>query len=112
MIDLEKMAKEHEKLFPKADLASQVIKLEEELNEVGEAKDEDHVIRELADCVICCAGMYRFAPKTAELLDGAIGTASRKYVDEEVERKWRINLKRTWEWNGKTYKHKGKDGNE
>ena len=41
MIDLEKMSKEHEKLFPKADLASQVWKLEEEIKE-GRACYADH----------------------------------------------------------------------
>lgn len=33
MIDLEKMAKEHEKLFPNATAESQLWKLEEEINE-------------------------------------------------------------------------------
>ena len=26
-------------------------------------------------------------------------------VDKEVNRKWQINLKRKWAWNGKTYHH-------
>lgn len=112
MIDFKKLSKEHESLFPKADLQSQVIKLEEELGEVSEAKTEEQVIKELADCIICCIGMYRFAPKTAELLDSVIGQASKPTIEEAVRRKWKINLGRTWEWNGKTYKHKGKDGEE
>ena len=38
MIDIKEMSKQHEQLFPLADLASQVLKLEEELSEVKEAK--------------------------------------------------------------------------
>ena len=33
-------------------------------------------------------------------------------VTSEVIRKWEVNKSRKWEWNGKTYKHIGKDGNE
>ncbi len=53
MIDLEKMAKQHEKLFERCDLKN---------------IDKD-------------------------------------YIEKEVNRKWQINLKRKWEWNGKTYHH-------
>lgn len=112
MIDFKKLSKEHEKLFPLADLSSQVIKLEEELSEVEEAKTEEQIIKELADCVICCIGMYRFAPRVAELLENTIGQASKPTIEEAVRRKWKVNMGRTWVWNGKTYKHKGKDGNE
>lgn len=112
MIDIEEMSKQHEQLFPKADLASQVLKLEEELNEVAVAKTDQQVIKELADCIICCAGMYRFVPITAKFLSDEIGIAVKPAVEEEVNRKWAINLNRKWEWNGKVYKHVGKDGNE
>ena len=30
-------------------------------------------------------------------------------VEKEVNRKWQINLKRKWVWNGKTYHHVGDD---
>ena len=39
MIDLEKMAKEHEQLFPMASLESQVWKMEEEIKEYKEATE-------------------------------------------------------------------------
>lgn len=112
MIDIKEMSKQHEQLFPLADLASQVLKLEEELSEVTEAKTDEQVIKELADCIICCIGMYRFVPITAGFLATEIGSAVKPAVEAEVERKWKVNLNRKWEWNGKVYKHVGKDGNE
>ena len=113
MIDLEKMAKEHEKLFPKASLESQVWKLEEELNEFFNA-NKDEKIKELADIYIVCIGIYRFTPTVAnEFLEGlTCMDYNWSLVEEEVNRKWQVNLNRKWEWNGKTYKHVGKDGNE
>ena len=109
MIDLEKMAKEHEQLFPKASLESQVWKMEEELKEYEEAEDGLQQRKERADILIVCAGLYRWCPILAtniayDFYDDKAG--------EEVNRKWQVNLNRKWEWNGKTYKHIGKDGNE
>lgn len=115
MIDLEKMSKEHEELFPKADLASQVIKLEEEISEYKEATELYQEVKELADCFIVCIGIYRFTPVVAkQIIQGLIDSSdiNLEAVEREVERKWQINLKRTWEWNGETYHHVGTDGNE
>ena len=117
MIDLEKMAKEHERLFPNASLESQVWKLEEEIEEFYNAKTEEERIKEKADIYIVCGGLCRWLPKTAhnirfyyEIIDLPLHIEEK--VENEVNRKWQINLKRKWEWNGKTYKHVGKDGNE
>ena len=118
---LEQGAKRHEKLFPKADLASQVLKLEEELQELAEAPTADKAVNELADCLICCQGIYRFAPRVADLivheafenshwkLTGLLAKAI-----EYVEKKWKINEAREWIFDEvtKKYKHKGKDGHE
>lgn len=69
------------------------------------------VQKELADIAIVCAGIYRFDQHEALRL------MSRAYMaceilgfkmsdlDKEVNRKWQINLKRKWKWNGKTYHH-------
>lgn len=115
MIDLEKMAKEHEQLFPMASLESQVWKMEEEIKEYKEATELYQSIRELADCFIVCIGIYRFVPVFAkELMKGLVDDSdlNLEAVEAEVNRKWQVNLNRKWEWNGKTYKHIGKDGNE
>lgn len=102
MIDLEKMAKEHEALFPNADLQSQVIKLEEELNELHNAVEFADIIKEKADVIIVCIGIYRFCPAVASYL---LPTGLSEIEEKEVNRKWQVNLKRKWVWNGKTYHH-------
>lgn len=112
MIDLEKMAKEHEKLFPKASLESQIWKLEEEILEFEDAKTLSENIKELADIQIVCAGLYRWCPSLAIIISKLYSLIDNDAVEAEVNRKWQINLNRKWEWNGKTYKHVGKDGNE
>lgn len=106
MIDLEKMAKQHEKLFPNATLESQIAKMEEEIEEFGNAKTVEEQRQELADVIIVCAGLYRWCRLTAQYL--ALHFLEFDYndtIEEEVNRKWQINLKRKWEWNGKTYHH-------
>lgn len=110
MIDLEKMSKEHEKLFPKATLESQVWKLEEELKEFWDAPKMNK-IKELADVVIVLGGLYRWCPTVAfDFFDVFTGMDYNWWlVEQEVNRKWQINLKRKWEWNGKTYHHIGED---
>lgn len=116
MIDLEKMSKEHETLFPNATAESQFVKLEEEKAECREAYIK--YIKELSDVLIVCAGIYRFDQKKAIEESNAVCNICMlmdidvKDVETEVNRKWKVNLGRKWEWNGKTYKHVGKDGNE
>lgn len=113
MIDLEKMAKEHEKLFERADFQSQLEKLKEEKSEVQEAYRQ--YCKELADVIIVCAGIYRFDPEKAKeeamRIDDIcyLKNIDKDYIEKEVNRKWKINLKRKWAWNGKTYHHVGDD---
>lgn len=113
MIDLEKMAKEHEKLFERADFQSQLEKLKEEKGEVQEAYKQ--YCKELADVIIVCAGIYRFDPKKAIEEKNAVYNIcvfmdiDWEDIEKEVNRKWQINLKRKWAWNGKTYHHVGDD---
>lgn len=52
---------EHKKLFPLADLQGQVMKLDEELDEYLKATTMEEKIKELADCIICCIGIFRWA---------------------------------------------------
>ncbi|MBQ7659855.1 MAG: hypothetical protein IJS26_03835 [Alphaproteobacteria bacterium] len=106
MIDLEKMAEAHKRLFPKTTLESQVWKLEEELKELHSAIEFADIIKEKADVIIVCIGIYRFAPAVASYL---LPTSLSELEEQEVNRKWQINLKRKWVWNGKTYHHEGND---
>ena len=112
IIDIEKINKEHEALFPLADLDSQLEKLEEETKESHEAMN--HLIEELADRVIVGCGIYRFDKKLASGDLNVVYAIAKRFdilpeLEQEVNRKWQINLKRKWEWNGKTYHHVGED---
>lgn len=112
-MNIEELSKEHEQLFPNASPESQFWKLEEEINEFEQAKTFEQKIKELADIRIVCAGLYRFFPKTAKaVMISYYDVIDEDDVQSEVNRKWSINKSRKWEWNGKTYKHVGKDGNE
>lgn len=102
MIDLEKMAEAHKKLFPNATLESQVWKLEEEIKEFDNAQSYGERLKERADIQIVCGGLYRWCPVLADSISDYFWWNG---VEQEVNRKWQINLKRKWEWNGKTYHH-------
>lgn len=114
-MDIEKYSKLHKKLFPNATPESQLWKLEEEIQELKEAKKYAEQIKEVSDVMIVCCGLYRWFPLTARAV--ALRYYDRDFYDtdlieQEVERKWKVNESRKWIWNGKTYKHEGKDGNE
>lgn len=115
MIDVEKISKEHAELFPRADAESQLVKLEEEIREVKEAKTIDKIIREYADVAIVCIGLYRWYPQFSMMMLHLLKLENYfnwDKIEDEIVRKWEVNMNRPWVWNGKTYKHKNKDGNE
>ena len=108
MSNLIQKIEEHKKLFPLADLSGQLLKLEEELSEVNAAENLKHKIDEIADCIICSIGIYRFAPQTAHFIIKSIMMQNDEYIPEiydAVERKWQINLKRKWEYKNGRYHH-------
>ena len=113
MIDLEKMAEQHKQLFPNATAESQFYKMEEEIEEFKNAETSEEQIKEIADILIVCGGLYRWFPQTAESIYLRYwfwtNEDNRYWLEQEVNRKWQINLKRKWEWNGKTYHHVGDD---
>lgn len=119
MINVEKISKEHADLFLLADAESQLVKLEEEIQELIAAKhNPEQVIKELADILIVCCGLNRWHPLVATVIinfymrDCEMHGIDRDLIFKEVERKWNVDQLREWVWDGKTYKHKGKDGNE
>ena len=114
MIDLEKMAEQHKQLFPNATAESQFYKMEEEIEELSKTKSREEHIKETADVYIVCAGLYRWFPRTAisiylNYYQSQMPLCIEEEVEAEVNRKWQINLKRKWAWNGKTYHHVGDD---
>lgn len=111
---LKKISIEHEKLFPNADIGSQTDKLEEELTELEQTKGSYEAINELADCFICCAGMYRFAPQVALLCISGINNTVEELGYKTVflkcvEAKWEFNKTRKWEFKDGKYHHTGTD---
>lgn len=111
---LKKISKEHEELFPLADLGSQTAKLEEELKEIESVTGYYNTINEIADCFIVCCGIYRFAPKVALLNASSIlATAEqfgiRSVLLKSVEAKWEFNKKRKWKFENGIYHHIGED---
>lgn len=108
MSTLQQKIEEHKKLFPLANLRGQLMKLEEELNEVETAETLQDRIEEIADCIICCIGIYRFAPAVARFIIKMIAIESDAYLPEiydAVENKWKINLSRKWEFKNGKYHH-------
>lgn len=127
MIEFDRMAKSHEKLFPRADLESQIVKLEEEIKEFEEAEKQNNskqMLKELADAGIVCVGIYRFTPEVAKALYRLFneeyfirhadyyGSTNQFDFENEINHKWEVNESRTWEWTGTTYHHVNKDGEE
>jgi hypothetical protein len=104
---LKQIAQEHEVLFPKATLETQIEKLAEEFEEKENAEDEEQMIQEQADCLICLAGIYRFSPKIekalAKILPNVItmGSTTRR----AAIRKWEVNKTRKWDFCEKTGKY-------
>lgn len=108
-IDFLSKVEEHKKLFPLADLNGQVLKLNEELDEFLLATTDEERVKELADCIICCIGIFRWATLVARSYIVMIFEKKKDKIKEildEVNHKWEINLNRTWEYKNGYYHHK------
>lgn len=107
--------KQHANLFPLATPESQLLKLEEEIHELYETQSEEEEIKEAADVIIVILGLKRWHPELSDLLLEMFlvkldyNEIQLDKLWDEVDRKWQINLSRTWKWNGKTYHHEGND---
>lgn len=103
---------EHEELFPKATLETQMLKLEEELTECVTAEDMQSLEKELGDCVLVCCGIYRFAPKVALLILCELENTAEYFgidLKRAADKKWEVNKKRTWNIENGIYHHEGAD---
>lgn len=117
---LKNLSEKHAALFPAATAKSQMVKFEEETCEQKQATDYEHRKNELADCLIVCAGLYRFYPNLAERAAlglyylGDVWNMSVHTLQTAACEKWRINERRQWRWDDTTgtYKHIGTDGHE
>lgn len=112
------LSKQHAKLFPLADLNGQLTKYDEEMEELNKAKSKAKQTIELADCYICCAGMYRFDKEIAEnnlaIIQLMAETLGIDWLDilKTAVKKWEVNIKRKWEYKDGKYHHIGIDGFE
>ena len=108
-IDFLTKVDEHKKLFPLADLQGQVMKLDEELDEYLKATTIEEKIKELADCIICCIGIFRWATLVSRsylaFIYSRMDKSQYKDIIKEVNNKWQINLNRTWEYKDGKYHH-------
>lgn len=111
---MKKISEEHELIFPKANIGTQILKLEEEFSELENAENFEEVIKELADCFIVCCGIYRFSRRIANLcasniIDCVREEGIRDIFKSEVIKKWEFNKKRKWILKNGIYHHIGED---
>ena len=92
----------HKQTFPDATLDGQIIKYAEETNEFMRADLGD--LSELADMVIVCAGIMRFAKRlggcflqNTYTICWEIGEYDMTDLWDEVDKKMQINRKRIWQ---------------
>ena len=108
MIDLLKW---HCDKFPRANVNSQKLHLEQEIKEFEEA-DKSHVIEELADVYIVANSLYRWN-ESKELADSTIDFYFNNFNNEwrdkilkAVEDKINVINNRKYFWNGLDYERK------
>lgn len=107
MLDIKKIAKEHKKLFPKADRDSQYKKYLEEFDEWILAPSCEDKCQEAADCIICCIGLYNYDERGAMYLLRTWEESCSEWavIEKMVLDKWEINKKRKWEFKNGVYHH-------
>lgn len=90
----------HANTFADAKMGEQLLKLEEELKEVDNAKDIEERLKEVADVLIVCAGLRRYNTIIGNLLEKRLFVEAPAYVKVEllhlVEQKMDINRARKW----------------
>lgn len=108
----DKIVEWHKKTFPDCTYESQLLKLDEELNEVSEAQNKgnyEHSFDELADVYIVATVLKERFNSTIgvyfiELLEGD----PVPFLFERVDRKMDLNSKRVWHKVNGVYRHEEK----
>lgn len=100
-----KAIKAFKKLFPKADLTGQLVKLEEELREFK----ADNSVEELADVCIVCYGLMALKSEVGAFVLSFIveelEDAEIEVLEQVIEAKIDVNLSRKWEYKDGKYHH-------
>lgn len=102
--ELNAIKKWNEETFPDATLGGQLAKLEEEIEEMMQAKNNEDTMKELADVFIVLGGLRRWDSKIGisqenrytAIMDTPILTS----LIVEIAQKMKINLKRVWKKSG------------
>lgn len=94
----------NEKTFPDATLAGQLAKLEEEIEEMMQAKNNEDKMKELADVFIVLGGLRRWNSKIGISQENChvaiMDTPILTNLIVEIAQKMEINLKRVWKKSG------------
>ena len=73
-----------------------------------EASSTEEVKKEIADCLIVFAGIYRFDKEKGNLLISILRIMSEGFfseIEKLANEKWEINKKRKWEFKNGVYHH-------
>lgn len=99
----------HKKTFPKADIKSQLLKLDEELKEVVDAHkngETEKAYDELADVYIVSLVLEkRFNSTIGAYFIGLLQEHPAPELMKRVKNKMKINKKRTWHEENGVYRH-------
>lgn len=102
--ELDKIKKWNEETFPEATLGGQLEKLEEEINELCNAKELEDQKKELADVFIVLGGLRRWESKIGNMQEVRLTETMPAAVLAEllmnIHKKMEINRKRVWKKSG------------
>lgn len=106
----------HAETFPDAKFQEQLIKLEEEMKEMAEAKSVWEKEKEFADVMIVCAGLKRWDCQIANYFirqaRGYCAGNALSIINKRIIEKMKKNRKRVWErMPDGTFHHKEKEEN-
>ncbi len=91
----------NEKTFPDATMAGQLAKLEEEIQEMKDADNEDNIVKEIADMAIVMGGLRRWSSLLGAFHEKhLLSTLDNKALARliaEIAKKMTINQERKWE---------------
>lgn len=96
----EEIARWHAQTFPQATQASQLIKLEEELEERQNAGSQENRLRETADIIIVCTALnLRWNSRIAGMIADTFCTSAEicEKISAFVDAKMQENTHRRWE---------------
>ena len=112
--NIKTIAEWHKSTFPDATWESQLLKLDEELEEVIEAqlaREFEQSYNELADVyIVACSLKERFNSTIGSYFVGLIEENPAPDMQARIDKKMNENLKRKWGFKNGVYRHVDKKG--